>query len=218
MSASVRQRILSLSSVAGRPALLLLGLVLAGLALRSMGLDAGIAAAGQRGPLAFVAIAAAACALGVPRQVVAYSGGLAFGFWPGATLALLAEVLGCVGNFYWARWAARAWAVRWLARGGGRLERLSRFLVANTFAATLTLRLLPVGSNLLLNLLAGVSSVAAGPFVAASVLGYVPQTAVFALLGGGVRVSQGAQVAVAAVLLALSIALGLALARRRSKL
>jgi uncharacterized membrane protein YdjX (TVP38/TMEM64 family) len=218
VSASVRQRILSLSSVAGRPALLLLGLVLAGLALRSMGLDAGIAAAGQRGPLAFVAIAAAACALGVPRQVVAYSGGLAFGFWPGATLALLAEVLGCVGNFYWARWAARAWAVRWLARGGGRLERLSRFLVANTFAATLTLRLLPVGSNLLLNLLAGVSSVAAGPFVAASVLGYVPQTAVFALLGGGVRVSQGAQVAVAAVLLALSIALGLALARRRSKL
>ena len=216
MSASVRQRIVSLSSVAGRPALLLLGLVLAGLASRSLGLDAGIAAAGQRGPLAFVAIAAAACAMGVPRQVVAYSGGLAFGFWPGATLALLAEILGCVGNFYWARWAARAWAVRWLARGGGRLERLSRFLRANTFAATLTLRLLPVGSNLLLNLLAGVSGVAAGPFVAASALGYVPQTAVFALLGGGVRVSQGAQVAMAAVLLALSIALGLALARKRS--
>ena len=218
VSASVRQRITSLSSVAGRPALLLLGLVLAGLALRNLGLDAGIAAAGQRGPLAFVAIATAACAVGVPRQVVAYSGGLAFGFWPGASLALLAEVLGCVGDFYWARWAARAWAVRWLARGGGggRLERLSRFLVANAFAATLTMRLLPVGNNLLLNLLAGVSSVAAGPFLAASALGYVPQTAVFALLGGGVRVSQGAQVVMAAVLLALSVALGLLLARKRS--
>ena len=216
MPASVRQRVISLSSVAVRPALLLLGLVLAGLALQHLGLDAGIAAAGRRGPLAFVGIAAAACAVGVPRQVVAYSGGLAFGFWPGATLALLAVVLGCVGNFYWARWVARAWAVRWLARRGGRLERLSRFLVANTFAATLTLRLLPVGSNLLLNLLAGVSAVAAGPFLAASALGYVPQTAVFALLGGGVRVSQGVQVALAAVLLALSVALGLALARRRS--
>ncbi len=215
MSASVRQRIVSLSSVAVRPALLLLGLVSAGLALRHLGLDAEIVAAGQHGPLAFVGLAAAACALGVPRQVVAYSGGLAFGFWPGATLALLAEVLGCIGNFYWARWAARAWTARWLARCGGRLERLSRFLGANAFAATLTLRLLPVGSNLLLNLLAGVSGVAAGPFLAASALGYVPQTAVFALLGGGVRVSQGAQVAVAAVLLALSVALGLALARRR---
>lgn len=215
MSASVRQRIVSLSLVAGRPALLLLGLISAGLALRHLGLDAEIAAAGQHGPLAFVGLAAAACAVGVPRQVVAYSGGLAFGFWPGATLALLAEILGCVGNFYWARWAARAWAARWLARDGGRLERLSRFLGANAFAATLTLRLLPVGSNLLLNLLAGVSGVAGGPFLAASALGYVPQTAVFALLGGGVRVSQGTQIAVAVVLLALSVALGLALARRR---
>jgi uncharacterized membrane protein YdjX (TVP38/TMEM64 family) len=208
---------LSLSSVAGRPALLLLGLVSAGLALRHLGLDTGVAAAGQRGPLAFLAIATAACAVGIPRQVVAYSGGLAFGFWPGAALALLAEILGCAGDFYWARWVARAWAARWLARGGtGRLERLSRFLGANAFAATLTLRLLPVGNNLLLNLLAGVSSVAAGPFLVASALGYVPQTAVFALLGGGVRVSQGAQVAMAVALLALSIALGLLLARRRS--
>ncbi len=195
---------------------MLLGLVSAGLALRHFGLDAEIAAAGQHGPLAFVGLAAAACAVGVPRQVVAYSGGLAFGFWPGATLALLAEVLGCIGNFFWARWAARAWTTRWLVRGGGRLQRLSRFLCANAFTATLTLRLLPVGNNLLLNLLAGVSGVAAGPFLAASALGYVPQTAVFALLGGGVRVSQGVQVAVAAVLLALSVALGLVLARRRS--
>lgn len=216
MPTSVQQRIVSLSSVAGPPALLLLGLVSAGLALRHLGLDAEIAAAGQHGPLAFVGLGAAACALGIPRQVVAYSGGLAFGFWPGATLALLAEVLGCIGNFYWARWAARAWTARLLARGGGRLQRLSRFLTANVFVATLTLRLLPVGSNLLLNLLAGVSGVAAGPFLAASALGYVPQTAVFALLGGGVRVSHGAQVAVAAVLLALSVALGLALARRRA--
>lgn len=216
MSASIRQRILSLFDLAGRPILLLLGLVSAGLVLRHLGLDAGIAAAGQSGPLAFVAAAATACAVGIPRQVVAYSGGLAFGFWPGASLALLAEILGCIGNFYWARWVARAWAARWLARGGtGRLERLSRFLGENAFAATLTLRLLPVGNNLLLNLLAGASSVAAGPFLVASALGYVPQTAVFALLGGGVRISQGAQVAMAVVLLALSIALGLLLARNR---
>ena len=216
MSASVRQRIFSLSSVAVRPALLLLGLLSAGLALRHWGLDAGVAAAGQRGPLVFVAVATAACAVGVPRQVVAYSGGLAFGFWPGTALALLAGLLGCAGDFYWARWAARGWAARWLARkGGDRLGRLSRFLRANVFAATLTLRLLPVGSNLLLNLLAGASGVAAGPFLTASALGYVPQTVVFALLGGGVRVSQRAQVVAAAVLLALSVALGLALARRR---
>ena len=197
--------------------LLLSGLVVAGLTLRSMGLDAGVEAAGHNGPVAFIVVAAAACAVGVPRQVVAYSGGLAFGFWPGAALALLAEALGCAADLFWARLVARAWAARWLARAsGGRLDRLHRFLSANTFAATLTLRLLPVGNNLMLNLLAGVSSVGAGPFLLASVLGYVPQTAVFALLGGGVRVSQGGQVALAIALFAASIALGFVLLRRRA--
>lgn len=184
--------------------------------LRGLGLDAGIAAAGEQGPVAFLMIAAVGCAVGVPRQVIAYAGGLAFGFWPGAILALLAEAAGCATDLFWARLVARAWAARWLAQaGGGRIDRLNRFLVANAFTATLTLRLLPVGNNLLLNLLAGVSSVAAGPFLLASVLGYIPQTAIFALLGGGVRVSQGAQMALAVALFAVSVALGLALLHRR---
>ena len=205
--------------VVARPGLLLLGLLAAGFALRGLGLNAGIAAAGQNGPVAFLVIAAVACAIGIPRQVVAYSGGFAFGFWPGAALALVAEAIGCAADLFWARLVARAWAARWLARaGGGRFDRLNRFLAANPFAATLTLRLLPVGNNLLLNLLAGVSSVAVGPFLLASVLGYIPQTVVFALLGGGVRVSQGAQVALAMALFAASIALGSMLLRRRGAL
>lgn len=217
MPFNIRQRISRLPRGAAQPALLFLGLIVAGLALRGMGLDAGIAIAGRNGPAAFLIVAAAACTVGIPRQVVAYAGGLAFGFWVGAALALAAEAIGCAADLFWARLAARTWAVRWLARAdGGRLDRLHRFLVANAFTATLTLRLLPVGNNLLLNLLAGVSGVAAGPFLLASVLGYVPQTVVFALLGGGMRVSQGAQVALAVGLFAVSIALGLILLRRRA--
>lgn len=226
---------MSLLARAWRPALLMLGLVAAGVALRDLGLDTYIAAAGENGPLAYLAVGALACALGVPRQVVAYAGGLAFGFWPGAALALVAEALGCAADFFAARRLARRWAERWLRRSGdgksgndgsgdggsgdgglgGRLDRLDRFLSAHTFTATLTLRLLPLGSNIGLNLLAGVSGVAAGPFLLASVLGYIPQTAVFALLGGGVRVSQGVQVALAAVLFAVSIGMGVLLLRRR---
>ena len=199
-----------------KAALLLAGLVAAWFALRHLGLEEGITAARQHGPVAFVAAAAAACAVGVPRQVVAYAGGLAFGFWPGALLALLAEVVACAADFFWARLLARGWATHWLAqRGGGRMDRLDRFLRANTFTATLTLRLLPVGSNVALNLLAGVSGVAVTPFLAASALGYVPQTAVFALLGGGLRVSQGAQVVLGVALFAVSAGLGLLLMRRR---
>lgn len=203
-----------------RPLLLLAGLVAAGLALRQMPglapqamLGRWVTGQGPLGALAFVAGGGALCALGLPRQAVAFAGGFALGAWTGGALALLAMLVGCALDFAWARGVARDWARRRLR---GRGARLDAFLAANPFTATLTLRLLPVGSNVVLNLLAGVSGVAAGPFVAASALGYVPQTAVFALLGGGVRVSQGAQVAVAAVLLALSIALGLALARKRS--
>ena len=203
-------------SGAWRPAMLLLGLVGAGLALRGLGLDAHIAAAGENGPLAYLALGSLACAVGVPRQVVAYAGGLAFGFWPGVALALVAEALGCAADFFWARLLARRWAERWLQRrGDGRLGRLDRFLTARAFTATLTLRLLPVGSNIVLNLLAGVSGVAAGPFLAASVLGYIPQTAVFALLGGGVRVSEAVQVGLAVALFATSTGLGVLLLRRR---
>ena len=95
---------------AWRPALLLFGLVAAGLALRAWGLDGHVLGAGERGPVLFVLLAAGACALGVPRQVAAYAGGLAFGFWAGAALALAAMVLGCVASFAWARLVAREWA------------------------------------------------------------------------------------------------------------
>ena len=195
---------------AWRPALLVAGLVAAGWALRAAGLGAAVAAAGRQGPLGFIAIGALACAVGMPRQAVAYAGGLAFGLWPGAGLALLAQMLGCVVDFFWAR-LARRWAERVLS---GRLARLDRFVARQPFTATLTMRLLPVGSNLLLNLLAGASGVAAGPFFAASALGYVPQTVIFGLLGGGVRVGHGAQVAISAGLFAASLLLGAVLMRR----
>ena len=216
MSPNIRQRVLRLLRAAASPVLLCAGLIGAGIALRELGLNAGIAAMGQNGPAAFLVGSAIACAVGMPRQMIAYSGGLAFGFWLGSALALVAEGIGCAATLFWARLVARNWTANWLrSAGSGQIDRLHRFLVANAFTATLTLRLLPVGNNLLLNLLAGVSGVAAGPFLLASMLGYVPQTAVFALLGGGVRVSQGAQVALAIVLFAGSIVLGLLLLRRR---
>ena len=200
--------------LAWRPVLLVAGLVGAGLLLRGSGLDS-VEATGRHGPFAYVLLGAMACAVGVPRQVVAYAGGLAWGFWPGLVLGLAAQVLGCATTLFWSRLVARRWAARRLQRrAAGRLARLDAFLARNPFTATLTLRLLPVGSNMVVNLAAGVSAVPAGPFLAASALGYVPQTAVFALLGGGMRVGHALQVALAAALFALSLLLGATLLRR----
>ena len=197
-----------------KPALLLLGVAAAGFALQRLGLGALVARAGEQGPFAFVLACGLFCAVGFPRQLVATAAGLAWGFWAGAPLALAAMMVGCAIDFWWTRLLARRWAARFLA--GGRMARLDRFLQANPFRATLTIRLLPLGNNVATNLLAGISGIAATPFLLASALGYVPQTIVFALLGGGVRVSGPAQMALAAALLAASVALGIALLRRRA--
>ena len=201
-----------------KPAALLLAFAALALALRWSGFDprVAMASAGSHGPVVFVLVGSLACAVSVPRQVVSLAGGYAFGFWPGVGLTLIAEVIGCGLDFGWARLLGRRMALQFLERrAGGRLHRLDRFLTGRAFTATLTLRLLPVGSNVLLNLIAGVSGVAALPFLLASAIGYVPQTVVFALAGAGAGLSNGAQFALAAVLLVISVGFGMVLLRRR---
>jgi len=188
----------------GRPALLLAGLVAAVIAVHALQLDSAELGRPGQGMAAFVLAAALACAVGAPRQAAAFAGGYAFGFWEGAGLAWLATGLACAANFLWARAIAR----EWVRRLRGRLGRADRFLAAHPFSATLALRLLPIGSNLAVNLAAGVSGIAASPFLAASLLGYLPQTVVFALLGDGVHVARGVRLAAGIGLFAASALLG----------
>lgn len=201
-----------------RPALLLGGLLLAGLLVRLLpaGGVSGLLAheAGEPGlwhALDLVAVGAALCAVGVPRQMACYACGLALGLRFGVAAALTAQLIGCAVNLLWARVVARGWAER---RLNGRLARLDRAIAARPFASTLSLRLLPVGNNLLLNLAAGVSSVAALPFLTASALGFLPQTLVFVLAGAGAQVGHNTQLLLAAVLFGLSALLGWWLLRR----
>ena len=201
-----------------KPLAMLLVFAAVALAFREGGFDprAAMASAGAHGPMAFMLVGSLACAAAVPRQVVALAGGYAFGFWPGVGLTLVAEVIGCTIDFFWARLLGRRAALHFLQRReGGRLDRLDRFLTGRAFTATLTLRLLPVGSNVLLNLAAGVSGVAAGPFLVASAIGYLPQTVVFALAGAGAGLSNGVQLGLATALLLVSVGLGVLLLRRR---
>jgi len=192
-----------------KPALLLGGLVAGALALRLLGTGALSAARPTpEGAAILVGVGASLAAVGLPRQAVAFAGGYAFGAWRGGALALLAQLIGCAADFWWARSVAPGWARLRLA---GRLDRL---LQARPFTTTLTLRLLPVSSNLLLNLAAGVSGVQARAFFAASLLGYLPQTVIFALAGSGVHVGAGAKLAVGGGLFLASGLLGWALWRR----
>jgi uncharacterized membrane protein YdjX (TVP38/TMEM64 family) len=213
-------------AAAGRMALLAAGLGVAGWIIRTIGLAPGgetgtawvdhwIRGQGLWGEVVFLAVGTAAAAAGLPRQAVAFLGGYAFGAGIGTALSLVAQLLGCALSFGWARLVGRDWASRRLeGRLGRRLRPLHDRLVASPFGATLALRLLPVGNNLVLNLLAGLSSVRLGPYLAGSAIGYLPQTLVFVLLGDGVAVDRTAQLVLGGALFLVSIALGVWLLRR----
>lgn len=165
---------------------------------------------GLGGELLFIALAALATGIGLPRQVVSGLAGYAFGLWIGSLLALLGSLAGCMGSFYYARLLARAPLQR---KFSGRVRKLDDFLHDHTFTMTLLVRMLPVGSNVATNLAAGVSSVHARPFFAGSLLGYLPQTVIFALLGSGVAVDPALRISLSVILFVASGLLGVYLYR-----
>jgi uncharacterized membrane protein YdjX (TVP38/TMEM64 family) len=161
-----------------------------------------------------VVIGAVMTAMGLPRQAISFLGGYAFGFGLGTTLSLLASLVGCVLAFSYARLLGRS-VVQ--ARFPDRIRRLDSFLHDNPLSMALLLRLLPVGSNALTNLAAGVSGVRAIPFFIGSLIGYVPQTVIFTLLGSGIHLNPEIRIGASIVLFVMSGALGLYLFRRYRK-
>lgn len=174
-------------------------------------IDREVRGRGVTGELLFVAVGGLATAMAVPRNIISFLGGYAFGLAQGILLALLAEILGCLLTFSCARTIARRLVS---ARLGERVRRIEDFLAANPFSMTLLVRLLPVGNNFLTNMAAGVSRVRAVPFLLGSLLGYLPKTFVFALAGSGIDAGAHLRVAFAVVVLLISGAIGIWLYRR----
>ena len=201
-----------------RPGLLLCGLLVAGLLIRSLpGIDRALFSRdllrdGLHGRVLFLCVGTLICAVGLPRQAVGFAAGFAYGPAIGMALTTLANLAACLADLLWARMVARDWARRRLLRG--RLARLDGFIARNPFTAILTLRLLPVGSSLMLSLLAGVLGVRVAPFLAATLLGSLPQTVIFVLVGAGARIGQTTQIGLGVALFIASGIVGGMLLRR----
>ena len=208
------------------PRIILRGLILIasligiGVAFKASGLenfldtnwiDDNIRGHGLTGELIFVLITVLATGLGLPRQGVAFLGGYAFGVFTGTALALLGTILGCIVAFFYARFLGRDLVSHYFSN---RIRRLDDFLHDNTFTMTLLVRMLPVGSNLATNLMVGVSRTRAMPFFAGSLLGYIPQALVFALLGSGIHIDPSLRISLAVLLFIGSTLLGVYLYRK----
>ncbi len=170
-----------------------------------------VSAGGVQGPVMYLVLATVLTAIGLPRQVPAFVAGYAFGAWSGVAIALLSQIMACGIDFVWARAVGRDYVKR---RFGKHLRRIDAALAARPFMATLTLRLMPVGSNILLNLAAGLSSVRPLPFLVASLIGFIPQTVIFSLIGCGSAPSHTHILVIGIATFGVSASLGVLLFRK----
>lgn len=199
---------------------LILSLIGLGLLVKNAGLEhlferewinANVRGHGYQGFGVFLAAGAVITALGLPRQIVAFFGGYVFGVLSGTVLSAVATLGGCMLAFYYSRWFGRAVVRRIFP---DQLRRFDDFIRGDPFTMTLLIRLLPVGSNLITNLVGGVSSIKTSPFFAGSFVGYLPQALIFALAGSGLTVDSRWRIASSIVLFVLAGLLALPLYRR----
>jgi uncharacterized membrane protein YdjX (TVP38/TMEM64 family) len=174
--------------------------------------DGQVRGQGAAGLGLFLLVAAIAVAVGVPRLAVSFLAGYAAGLIMGTALALVASIIGSALAFFYARLIGRDFVRRYL---GTRAKRVDEFLGRNSFATIVAIRFLPVGNNLLTNLVAGISAVPTAAFLLGSAVGFVPQTIVFVLLGSGIRVDPPLRIGLSVALFLASAVLGAMIYRRR---
>ena len=198
-----------------RGLLVILALVTVGYLLKDVldqqWIDAQIRDQGMRGQLLFVVVCSLLGSIGLARQLIAFLGGYAFGIVWGFVLAMLAVVVACITTFTISRFLLRNFL---LQRFSERIRRVDSFLQENTFTMALLIRLLPLGSNWMANVAAGVSGVRSLPFFLGSALGYVPQMLIFSLVGSGARIDRFWQVAIAMAMFVVATFMGIFLYRK----
>ncbi len=122
--------------------------------------------------------------IGLPRQIAALVAGINLGALFGFVLATLATTLGCFITFSVSRYLL---SEKVSQKYPEKLATLSNFLSEQTFVKAIVIRILPLGSNFLTNIVAGVSKVSARAYVSGSFVGFIPQMIIFSLAGSGIR-------------------------------
>jgi len=145
-----------------------------------------------------------ATSIGLPRQIAALVAGINLGAFIGLIIATLAATLGCLITFSVARHCFRASITRKYPK---KLAKLSEFLGEQTFLKAIIFRILPLGSNFLTNIIAGVSKVSMPAYVGGSFVGFIPQMTIFSLAGSGIRLGAKNELVASAVLFVIALLL-----------
>jgi uncharacterized membrane protein YdjX (TVP38/TMEM64 family) len=129
----------------------------------------------------FIVAYVAVTGLSLPGATILTLGG---GFLFGTVLATVFVNLGATMGATLAFLAARYLLSDWVERKFGRwLEPLQRGFVQNAFSYLLTLRLIPLFPFFVINLVSGLTRMNVGTYVAATALGIIPGSFVYAYAG-----------------------------------
>jgi uncharacterized membrane protein YdjX (TVP38/TMEM64 family) len=142
-----------------------------------------VAAHGWVAPLAFMGVYAAAVAFSLPAgAILTLAGGFLFGLWWGALYVVIGATIGAILVFLAARSAFRE---TFRARLGPSLQKMEAGFREDAFFYLLTLRLLPVFPFFLVNLAPAFLGVRLAPYAAATFIGIIPGSFVYASIGAG---------------------------------
>ncbi len=134
---------------------------------------------------AYVALYIVVVALSVPGAVyLTLAGGMLFGTFVGGASAVVGATIGAICLFLIARSALGEHLLR---RAGQRAQRLADGFCADAFSYLLFLRLVPAFPFWLVNLVPAVAGVRLPIFAAATAIGIVPATFVFAFVGASLE-------------------------------
>jgi uncharacterized membrane protein YdjX (TVP38/TMEM64 family) len=139
-----------------------------------------VVAWGAWGPIIYILLYAVGPSFLVPGAVMTITAGLAFGAWWGSLWSLIGADAGAILAFGAGRFLGRSFVERTM---GIRLRQTLDRLERNGFYLTLYLRLVPLIPYNAFNLLAGASPIRFNDYLWASIIGMIPGTVLFALLG-----------------------------------
>ena len=131
----------------------------------------------------YVALYIAAAALSIPVGVyLTVAGGILFGAVLGGTASVVGATIGAICIFLIAKSAIGDYLVR---RAGPLAQKLARGFRADAFSYLLFLRLVPIFPFWIVNLVPALVGVKLRTFAAATAIGIIPATFVFAFVGAG---------------------------------
>ena len=126
-------------------------------------------------------------------------------------VATLAATLGCLITFSVARYLLSAKITR---KYPSQLAKLSDFLSDRTFLKAIIIRILPLGSNFITNIIAGVSKVSMPAYISGSFVGFIPQMIIFSLAGSGIRLGEKNELLASAILFIIALVLAAYLVKK----